>query len=103
MLVKGNKKKLVLLMPIIFALGCSHKPQPKAWVEIVKPPMRITYIDFAEDIEPKDVHKLSKMMSKIKFHEYNFNDSSSLHIDYSAEESLSTISDHAIDIATTKK
>jgi hypothetical protein len=87
---------IVFLNTIGLIIGCSHKPQPKSWVEVVRPPMRVTYIDFAKDIDPKDVHNLSLMMSKMRFYDYKFNDASSLHIDYSAKEDLTTISDHAI-------
>jgi hypothetical protein len=83
----------------MFLFGCSHRPQPKSWVEVVRPPMRVTYIDFAKDIDPNDVHRLSVMMSKMKFHDYQFNNASNLHIDYTGSENLTTVSNHAISIA----
>ena len=58
--------------------------------------MRVTYIDFAKDIDSKDVHNLSLMMSKMKFYDYKFNDASNLHIDYTGSETVTTILDHAV-------
>jgi len=67
----------------VFLIGCSSKiPQPKAWVSVEKPPVRVIYIDYEKDITADTVHKLTDQVSRVRYEDYKFNDNAIVGISY---------------------
>ncbi len=68
-------------------LGCSSRPhyQPKAWVSVTKPPIRIIYMDYEKDITAETVHRLTQQVKDVKYEDYKFNENANISIGFDAE------------------
>ena len=77
----------LLMLSIVVGLmigGCLGLYQPKAYLEVTKPPMRVIYLDYHNDISSSDVNQIMKNMDGVKYHPYKFNDVHSVIVDYDA-------------------
>ena len=84
---KGWKRLYLLMLTVTIGLmigGCLGLYQPKAYVEVTRPPMRVIYLDYHNDISTKDVNQIMKNMDNIEYHPYRFNDKYGITIDYDA-------------------
>ena len=78
-------------------IGCSKAHQPKAWVSVEKPPMRVIYIDYEKDISAATVYNLSNSIRGLPYEDYKFNDSMNVNISYDATASTSTANSLSVD------
>ncbi len=71
---------------VVLMTGCTNRPhyQPKAYVAVTKPPMQIIYVDYEKDISAAMVHGLTDQIRNLPYHDYKFNDSSSINIGFDA-------------------
>ena len=66
-------------------VACGTKPQPKAWVSMEKPPMRVIIIDNERDIDPGTIDMMFKHMAKIPYRKTEFNDDTTIGIHYDTD------------------
>jgi hypothetical protein len=64
--------------------GCSHPIKPKAYLQVTKPPLRVTYFDFEKDISPDFVMNLTRQVSGVKYQNYKFNNTQTIDIRWDA-------------------
>jgi hypothetical protein len=74
-----------LLILAIFFSGCA-KHQPKAWVSVEKPPIRVIYLDYDKDISANTVHCLVEQVKDTKFHGTPFNPSTEIKVSTDYDE-----------------
>ena len=72
------------LVLVFLITGCSTLPQHKAWVSVEKAPMRVILVDNEKDIDPQDVCVIVDKLKDIKYEDYQFNDSTSISVNYDA-------------------
>ena len=84
--------KVTLLFVVFFnimglMIGCTRHSQPKAYVCVEKPPVKITYIDFHKDITPTTVDMMIRHARFFPYKEMQLNSSNQVIIDYTANTS----------------
>ena len=77
----------LILLPLV--IGCSTKPQPKAWLSIEKAPMRVIFVDNERDIKSETVHRLVNQMKDMKFDKVEFNQDTFIGMDHDIDYSIS--------------
>ena len=89
--------RVILIFILIFwiaviIVGCSTKPQPKAYVCIEKSPLKITYIDYHKEITPETVTSMVNQAKSFKYQREHMNHKNEILIDYNSHVS-SKVSD----------
>lgn len=95
--------KIILTVTFISAIlptiiGCTTHREPKAWVSVEKPPIRVIYVDYSSDIQPATVHKITQQVSRLKFEDYDFNENTTIGIDVAANINSTVVTDHSLTI-----
>ena len=76
---------IVFSLAIIPAFtGCIGMYQPKSYIEVTRPPMRVIYLDYHRDIKAEDVKMIMNNMNKGKYYPYRFNDTNDINVNYDA-------------------
>ena len=86
----------LILLPLV--IGCSQRPQPKAWVSVEKPPMRVIFVDNEHDIHSDTVHRLVNQIKGIKFEDIDFNSETMIGIQYDADWNAHQSSSNSVEI-----
>ena len=72
--------RLILLLPLMTA--CSFKAQPKAYVCVEKPPLKVTYIDYDRDIATNTVDAIIRHATIVPYKACKLNDRNEVVISY---------------------
>ncbi len=73
----------VLAVSLLLLFGCAQ-PQPKGYVSIEKSPIKITYIDYHNDITPYTVQVLVNQVKNVPYKSHDLNEKNEVIIGYSA-------------------
>ena len=79
--------KLVLIFIVAIQLigmiiGCTPKAQPKGWVSVEKPPMRVIVFDNEEDIKQETIRMIMKEVGSQKYESYPFNETTQVGVGF---------------------
>ena len=88
---------IVTFHTVAFFSACSRQ-QPKAYVSVEKPPVKVTYIDFHKDITPETVDMMIRHAMRFKYEEMIMNDKNEIIIDYNADAHGSSITETTIGV-----
>ena len=61
-------------------IGCAQKIQPKGWLSVEKPPMRVILVDNEKDINQNMVHMVIGHVAMEKYKDYKFNDKAEISV-----------------------
>ena len=65
--------------------GCLNHYQPKAYLEVTKPPLRVIYLDYHSDISPTDANDIINNVKGVRYHSYKFNNKNDINVKYDAD------------------
>ena len=77
----------VNILAILALQGCASDHQLKSYVSVEKPPMKMTYIDYSQDISPDDVDRYIRAVSLVPYHNVKLNENSNIDIKYNVNAS----------------
>ena len=91
---------LVLIVSLYTLTACTLMPhQPKAYVCVEKPPFKVTYIDYHEDISSETVSSMMDKALKVPYQNTLLNNSNSVSISYDAQAVLNSSSQTSIGVS----
>lgn len=76
---------IVVLHTMSFIVGCSPKAQPKGWVSVEKPPMRVIVLDNEEDITPETIEMIIRYVGKQPYRDYRFNETTQIGVGFDVD------------------
>ncbi len=85
----------------VILTGCTSRPgyQPKSWVSVTKPPIRVIYMDYEKDIDANTVHRLTEQVKTVPYRDYMFNENANINIGFNAAAHSSHSDTTIIDVA----
>ena len=94
------KAVLALIIALQILTACTLMPhQPKAYVCVEKPPFKVTYIDYHEDISSETVSSMMDKALKVPYQNTLLNNSNSVSISYDAQAVLNSSSQTSIGVS----
>ena len=94
------KAALALIIALHTLTACAIMPhQPKAYVCVEKPPFKVTYIDYHEDISPGTVSSMMDKAALVPYQNTQLNNSNSVSISYDVQSVLNSSSQTSIGIS----
>ena len=91
---------LILAIVPVFT-GCLNYYQPKAYLEVTKPPLRVIYLDYHDSIAPTDANDIINNVKEVKYHSYRFNNKNDINVKYNV--GLTTDHSKSVTINQNKK
>ena len=83
---------ILIFIGICIVVGCTQAIQPKAWVSIEKPPIKIVIVDNEKDITPETIDMLLQHTRRFQYQNYKFNENTNVgfthNVDYNRVDNV---------------